>query len=509
MAEMDTDDAAPSAESGHRAGSKDGAQRWSRRQRLGAMIAAGAILVGGGITAVVIGRGTSPEPTPSPTPMGIDVTTQPELIGDWEVDADGVALPGRLTWHPVYPERKALPADIWERDLSGWALGVYEVSIYGARGGIPETAPPIIALGSPDGELYQVLELPQEHDLEIVQWTGGDTAIVALWPDGLYASMRDPRGPVEVSTPEYRVLDLRTGATAASAIDTLGDGFKRFVGWSSDGDEIWTIGSDYLYDDQRRTRQDESTAVIAWSDAEQARTLYERAGTLSPGWVMLSPDGTRLLLPEYADTVAGEPYRILDIASGETMAIPAVAPFRFKDPKLYAECRPAGWHDDASFYVWCAKEYEVQAIWRVDAADGELIEQLFARWQLDSGALDWHVAPMLEGVYLGGRSTEKHRDCFSTMFVEKGHITDIGYPVPHPSMADQAHTWRLTASSADGYYLESVASCLTGTIGELVFLDAETREISPVLPALLRLFDPDIDGNPEHGFGLISVAVAP
>lgn len=290
---------------------------------------------------------------------------------------DGLALPGTVSWDAFLPQGiEPLPDGIWEQDLTGWALGVYrtyyDVRLRGEKDATLGETPQVLVLGSPEGELYQVLELPSEFDVQLLRWSAGETTVdAALWEQGTLALVkREPVGnlPYSLGAPHYVTLDLATGDMTASPLQQLSGPFVQFVGYGADGAQVWVSNSDAVFEGHSLGRRMHLETI-------EVDATYRRLGTFDSDvpsrWVHISPDGTRLSFEPW-NVLYGEDREItvIDLATGVHHELPPL-----RHPSVAADadlrgCSTVGWYDDDHLIRTCLSASLGSYIWLVDAATG-------------------------------------------------------------------------------------------------------------------------------------------
>jgi len=177
---------------------------------LGAGVVYGATWFGGTQVADLPSLSATPSETPSPSPNPTET---------------GLAWPGftgSLTVDPHLPSASAITRDVWASVEPGWSLISYrEAWVAGDRG---ELGPLVVYLVSPEGDRYELVNVPGET-VSVLAWEAGSaTAAVSVQPEG---------------DPSYAgVLNLVTGEV------TPVDGYAPYI-WSvafldSEGSPVWT-----------------------------------------------------------------------------------------------------------------------------------------------------------------------------------------------------------------------------------------------------------------------------
>ena len=113
----------------------------------------------------------SPSPSPTPTPSS---TPTPTPSPRRPVADEILGLP------PTY----ALPAGGFEQTTPGWVLGIYGslstdfLEIEGGVDAVPNGVVNTVVLASPTGDLYRVLDLPDDMGVSLLRWEAGSTTAV-------------------------------------------------------------------------------------------------------------------------------------------------------------------------------------------------------------------------------------------------------------------------------------------------------------------------------------------
>lgn len=255
----------------------------------GASAACVAVVVGGaawfGLRAVehptpaVTPSPSVTRPTPSPTPTATpSAAPEDQILG--------------------LPPTRALPPGLLERATAGWVLSVYRSvpASAGTEGGGVVHA---LVLSSPAGELYRVIDLPQDTSLSLLHWEAGSTtaAVTVHWA-----------GAPDRGTVPRAELDLLTGAITArpitppaSVTDPAG---WYYAGRAADGAELWT----------EPTSTDAATSNLYAVAADgTARALTDIGYAM---WV--NPTGARSITPVWGSDPDGTRFRAVDLSTGES-----------------------------------------------------------------------------------------------------------------------------------------------------------------------------------------------
>lgn len=161
----------------------------------------------------------TPTPSTSPTPSPEPVLTMPDFSGEVAVDTH---LPSAL---PITPEA-------WNAAGPGWVLATYQEQMYvwddATQRSIETYGPQVAYLISPEGDRYQLTQLPDNVQYYIAAWD--PRASVAL------VVVRNPDVPS--SPASWNVLDLTSGELRA-----VGAADVASASWtSSDMERMWGVG---------------------------------------------------------------------------------------------------------------------------------------------------------------------------------------------------------------------------------------------------------------------------
>lgn len=297
--------------------------------------------------ALVGCSGEPPEPTPTPPAH----TSAPAP----SVGPDGRALPGFVTIAEDLPGADVAPEGLLERAEPGWALAIYRPSVLPRSTDAPtatattpsptatseelEATYQVVYLATTTGERYQLLELPPDPTLRLVDWVAGETSALVLQcgdtcDTGTHATLDLTTGtltPVEgvptgVTVPSLRAGDLSFWSAAnpdPSQFLTPGASYVLRDGvWNAVGSEM---GYFPLGVDNGASPDDRYIALgrVVWSDE---------------GGLSVAPS-------------------VLDVESLEVLA-PALSGGA-------VDCRAARWLDAHSLAVECTLQ-QPSFIWHLD-----------------------------------------------------------------------------------------------------------------------------------------------
>jgi hypothetical protein len=195
----------------------------ARRAALRVGLAAVAVIVvGAGVVYGLSLRGTPPV---AASPSGTASTSASASAAPSASPSDsGIAWPGfigSLTTDPHLPDAQVITPEVWASAGPGWALVSYREEW--SRDGVDDKGPQVIYLVSPQGDRYELVNVP------------GDTVSVLAWEPG------STLVPVSVTMPSgeqnYMALDLVTGGTYQAG------GYAPHI-WSlafldADGNPVW------------------------------------------------------------------------------------------------------------------------------------------------------------------------------------------------------------------------------------------------------------------------------
>ncbi|WP_456786112.1 hypothetical protein [Cellulomonas sp. P5_C5] len=336
----------------------------------------------------------SPSPTPTPVPSPSPTPTPPAVADDI------LGLP------PTY----ALPAGLLEQTTPGWVLSVYRST---AAADPDVVVAHTVVLSSPAGELYRVVDLPADAEVELLAWEAGTTsAVVRL--ESTTTSADSPRA----------ILDLTTGAISD---DTRGmSGFPWFVTSTPTGAELWWDAHDAM---------SMSGPLLTIVDDGAAEPVGEAVGELA-----VSPAGRWAVTLPDANLTDGPSFALLDLSTGARSVRAVGADGR--------QCQVVGWLDDEALLMWCW-DGSVGDAWQTAAGPslwrwGITTDQPAVHLQ-DLAAGDpypqaWTGAWVRDGVLAFGAGTVDAFECWTGAYTWGGGTFSL-VQGPGALGEDQFHTW--------------------------------------------------------------------
>ncbi|KQR17201.1 hypothetical protein ASF78_07830 [Cellulomonas sp. Leaf334] len=258
---------------------------------------------------------STPVPSPSLTPTPAPTST-PTPVAD-----DILGLP------PTY----ALPAGLLEQTTPGWVLGIYRsvstdfLELEPGLDGVPNGAVNTVVLASPTGDLYRVVDLPEDMGVSLLRWeAGATTAVVRIDWDGDLGQGVEPRA----------VLDLVTGELTPTALGLEGSDLfpNEYVGQAADGVELWTEGAST------------DSIVSELYRVPGAGSAPQSVGLVGFRW-LLDPTGRWLVTNVPSGISAAEPFALVDVVDGGRTEVDYGVPGQ--------SCEVVGWLDPGELLAYC------------------------------------------------------------------------------------------------------------------------------------------------------------
>lgn len=258
---------------------------------------------------------STPSPTPSPTPSDTSPAVADEIPG----------LP------PTY----AMPPGLLERTTTGWVLSIYRSDGNSDTGQVTYT----VVLGSPEGTLYRVLDLPADPTMNVVleRWDAGSATAVVHTSSSLDSTDDNPRA----------ILDLATGTVTPD--DRGMQAHAQYVGQDASGAELWIQPA---YASLSSVADAELLTIREGTRAQSVATL---SGAYGP--ILVNPTGTRAVFHMGAFLGA------VDLATQSVVT----ADYGIEG----MECGVVGWTDAVTVLVSCWDNVNWSpdaGLWTIDVA---------------------------------------------------------------------------------------------------------------------------------------------
>ena len=300
--------------------------RRARRHTLeaGGATAACAVL---GVATWFGANGSRQEPAPAVSPTASSTPTPSPSAAPSSTPTSAPVADDILGLPPTY----ALPAGLLEQTTPGWVLGIYASlpadfgEIEPGVDAVPNGAVNTVVLASPTGDLYRVVDLPEDTGVSLLRWdAGATTAVVRI----------DWAGDLGQGVEQRAVLDLVTGELTPTDLGLTGsDVFpNQYVGQAADGAELWTqaASTDAIVSDLFRVAGDGSPP--------------EPVGLVGYQW-LLDPTGRWLVSNVPSGISAAEPFALLDVVDGGATEVAYGVPGQ--------ACEMVGWLDPGELLAYC------------------------------------------------------------------------------------------------------------------------------------------------------------
>jgi len=295
----------------------------------GPLIAVVAFLVLGviGVLVAVVMRSGVSDDGPGPK-TGFTPTSQASLPAP-----PPPVAPGEVTRDDRLPAALPLPEGALAAADESWLLGVYtlvsDVEVDGST--VPEVGPNVVYLSSPEGDLFQVLELSREFHWRLNYWdASSNEALFGKWDPDHTLFGDDPRPP------DYVWIDLTTGTERPADLGEVNAEYLNYLGTATDGRLIWLRSPQQPGEPPTNGPQQ----VVVDNGDGTADVLIEYDVGRYPANFALSPDHTRIAVGSFS----GQDTNVITIATGET------ATFAADDGSA---CADGDWYDDATLVSVC------------------------------------------------------------------------------------------------------------------------------------------------------------
>jgi hypothetical protein len=366
------------------------------------IVAAAAIIVGGGVLGVIaLGGDDGPGPSAStgPTPtMSVTTSAHPTpTISPTVAEITSIqTAPGSCTdTFDCIAGLEHTPEGIISEVGPGWAFSTMSDADFESYGGpLPDGGHQALFLTSPDGVTYRLADLDPSVQLGPVAWDADTSRLIVSYPDGSY------EGDILYSN---LALDPLTGIGEAFEYPPDVDrtspcGDCSYVKPSSDGGEVWIALTGW------------STAEITVVDADGTPHTYPYEIPEEVGhaivWPIFDPSGRWAILEETL-TVSGAtndqlldvPLRVMDFSTGEIREL--------IDPDgPWPVCIHIVWADPTTFWCWQAKpsfytgtgSHPSTGLSLVDIETGA--ETVLATWRAGDARIGSGYGVTLDGGYL-------------------------------------------------------------------------------------------------------------